>query len=314
MDPRVNYTLVGLFIIVLGSAVIAITLWLSIGTSHKSYRTYVAYMSESVSGLNLKAAVKYRGVEVGQVSEIALDRDNPERVRLLLDIEEGTPIKEDTVAVLSTQGITGLAFVDLTGGSRDSPLLEARPGEPYPEIPTGPSLLLRLDSAVSTMLSELSAAAQSLNEVAERINILLNDHNQQAIAGTLENVEQLTGTFAARVDALGESLSHMVTISDNTARVSDELPTLIDRISRSVAAMGKTVSTINQTAQGVDRLVSRVQEDLAQFSRDSLAQVGPLLREMWQLSETLGRMSRELERNPNMLLFGRPALRTGPGE
>lgn len=314
MDPRVNYTLVGLFIIVLGSAVIAITLWLSAGTSHKSYRTYVAYMSESVSGLNLKAAVKYRGVEVGQVSEIALDRDNPERVRLLLDIEEGTPIKEDTVAVLSTQGITGLAFVDLTGGSQDSPLLEARPGEPYPEIQTGPSLLLRLDSAVSTMLSELSAAAQSLNEVAERINILLNDHNQQAIAGTLGNVEQLTGTFATRVDALGEGLSHMVTIADNTARVSDELPTLIDRISRSVAAMGKTVGTINQTAQGVDRLVSRVQEDLAQFSRDSLAQVGPLLREMRQLSETLGRMSRELERNPNMLLFGRPALRPGPGE
>ena len=115
MDSKVNYTLVGLFVLVLGTALVAVGLWLGATRSEKDYVSYVAYVSESVSGLNTKAAVKYRGVDVGLVRDIALDRDNPERVRLLFDIVRGTPVKQDTVAVLATQGITGLAYIDGRG-------------------------------------------------------------------------------------------------------------------------------------------------------------------------------------------------------
>ena len=103
MESKVNYTLVGLFVLVLGSALIGALVWLTAGRTAKVYDTYAAYMTESVSGLNLKAKVKYRGVDVGEVREIALDHDNPERVRLLLDIQRGTPVKVDTVAILATQ-------------------------------------------------------------------------------------------------------------------------------------------------------------------------------------------------------------------
>ena len=90
MDPRVNYTLVGLFVMGLGGALAVAIIWLSRGTEDKVYQTYVAYVYESVAGLNPRAPVKYRGVEVGQVRRISLDKNNPERVRLVLDIEKGT--------------------------------------------------------------------------------------------------------------------------------------------------------------------------------------------------------------------------------
>ena len=314
MEQRVNYALVGFFVLLLGGALIAAVVWLGAGTEHTQYETYVAYMKESVSGLNPKAPVKYRGVAVGQVRSIALDKNNPERVRLLLDIEKGTPIKEDTKAVLATQGITGIAYVELTGGNRESPPLKAKPGEEYPEIPTGPSLLLRLDQAVSTLLSQLSSVATNLNDVAERVSTLLDQNKQHAIANTLDNVERMTGALAERVNEMGDTVGHVNTILKNTAQVSAELPGLMNRVGDSVTAAQQTIDTVNKTASSLDKLVNTAQHELSGFSRNTLSQINPVLIQMQQLSEALRRLGQELERHPNMLLFGRPEGRPGPGE
>lgn len=314
MEQRVNYALVGLFVVLLGAALIAAVVWLGAGTQHEQYETYLAYMKESVSGLNPKAPVKYRGVAVGQVRSIALDKNNPERVKLVLDIEKGTPIKEDTKAVLATQGITGVAYVELTGGNRESPPLKAKPGEKYPVIPTGPSLLLRLDQAVSSLLSQLSSVATHLNDVAERVSTLLDQNKQQAIANTLDNVERMTGALANRVNEMGATVGHVNTILKNTAQVSAELPGLMNKVGDSVTAAQQTIDTVNKTSASLDKLVNSAQQELSGFSRDTLSQINPVLVQMQQLSEALRRLGQELERNPNMLLFGRPEGRPGPGE
>jgi phospholipid/cholesterol/gamma-HCH transport system substrate-binding protein len=137
----VNYPLVGAFVLVLGSLLIAGALWLASGGAlQKKYDLYLAIENESVAGLNVNAPVKYNGVDVGKVRLIELDPANPERVTLLFAIERGTPIKEDTVAVLKTQGLTGIAYVELGGGTRDAPPLLARDGSDYPVIRTKPSL------------------------------------------------------------------------------------------------------------------------------------------------------------------------------
>jgi phospholipid/cholesterol/gamma-HCH transport system substrate-binding protein len=141
MEPKVNYTLVGLFVVLFTAALVGVVLWLGNGEYRTSYDRYYAYMQESVSGLSVNSPVKYRGVEVGRVKEIVLNPDNPEEVRLTMDIARGTPVKADTLAVLDTQGLTGLAIVNLTGGSRESPPLEAKPDQIYPVIKSGPSLL-----------------------------------------------------------------------------------------------------------------------------------------------------------------------------
>ncbi|MGO8754305.1 MAG: MlaD family protein, partial [Gallionellaceae bacterium] len=122
MEEKVNFAVVGAFVLVLSAVLIGGVLWFGSGESYrKIYDVYQTYMKESVSGLNLNAPVRYRGVEVGRVQKIALAPENVEQVQLTLNIERGTPVKVDTVAVLQTQGLTGLAFVELTGGNRNSP-------------------------------------------------------------------------------------------------------------------------------------------------------------------------------------------------
>ena len=131
-----NYALVGAFVLLLGAVLIAGALWLASGGAfQKKYDLYLAIEEESVAGLNLNAPVKFNGVNVGKVREIRIDADNPERVKLLFAIERGTPIKDDTVAILKTQGLTGIAYVELSGGTRDAAPLKCQTGERLPGDP-----------------------------------------------------------------------------------------------------------------------------------------------------------------------------------
>ncbi|MCL4315301.1 MAG: MlaD family protein, partial [Gammaproteobacteria bacterium] len=87
MEEKVNFAVVGVFVLVLGAALIGSVLWLSSGNSYrKDYDVYRTYMQESVSGLSLDAPVRYHGVEVGRVREIALAPENVEQGRLTLAI------------------------------------------------------------------------------------------------------------------------------------------------------------------------------------------------------------------------------------
>ena len=314
MESRVSYTLVGAFVLIFGAGIVSVALWLAAGIESKDYDRYVAYVSESVSGLNPRAPVKYRGVGVGLVSTIALDRDNPERVRLLLEIEVGTPIKVDTVATVATQGITGIAFVELSGGSSDAPDLTAREGERYPEIDTKPSVFVRLDAAVTTMLAEMTGVARDLGTLAERVARLLDDEKLAAFGNTLVNVEQLTGMLASRADAITDNSERIDTILANTATMSKELPAVVDAMSKLIVTVEGTVMSIDGTATTVTGAVARSERRFERATGELLNEVGPLLVEMRALGVTLERTVRALEREPESLLFGRDSGRLGPGE
>src|SRR5579871_2511402 len=115
METKFSYATVGLFVLVLSAALIAAVLWIASGSLFKKkVDLYLAFEDESVAGLNLNAPVKYNGVDVGSVREIQLDHNNPQRVRLLFALAHDTPVKADTEAVLKTQGLTGIAYVELS--------------------------------------------------------------------------------------------------------------------------------------------------------------------------------------------------------
>jgi phospholipid/cholesterol/gamma-HCH transport system substrate-binding protein len=149
MEPKVNYLLAGSFVVVLGLIALGLVVWLGKADYRGVYNRYETYMRQSVSGLSVNSTVKYRGVDVGRVKDISLNPKNTEEVRLTLDILQGTPIKTDTVATLQTQGLTGLATLNLEGGSREAPSLVIEPGQEYPIIQSRPSLFFRLDMALS---------------------------------------------------------------------------------------------------------------------------------------------------------------------
>jgi len=290
MEEKVNFALVGVFVLVLSAGLIGGVLWLSSGKSYRtSYDIYQTYTRDSVAGLNMNAPVRYRGVEVGRVRKIALAPNNVEQVQLTLAIERGTPVKVDTLAVLQTQGLTGLAFVELTGGSRDSPPLEVQNNDEYPVIKSGPSLMTRLDSAITSLLS-------NLNRSSENFNALMDGDNRRAVKHALADLESGLGNAARTME--------------NTARLSDELPRLAKRIQRSADAFDQMASNLAHASASASGTLDSAQ----QFTSETLPEVHQLVMEMRDLTNSLRRFSGELEQNPSALLYGKPAAKRGPGE
>lgn len=321
MRPKVSFMLVGAFVLLLGAAFVAGVVWLSSAGGDASYDTYYVYMTESVSGLNPNATVSYNGVAVGYVSDIRLDVDNPQRVRVALQIEQGTPVKTDTVATLAAQGITGIANVELSGGSPEAPALVVGPGEEYPVITARPSLFTRLDQSITGLVEELTGAAESLGNVADRVEGLLDEGNSQAIAAILSNVEEFTGelnviarevtTTTRNVSAASAELPDLVRAAEGTIRDFSDSADSLDAAGDAVgAAADSLAASVGEVADGVNHLLA----DLTPLSRGAPAQLVHLVDELQLLSASLRRIAQDVERNPDMLLFGRGDQQRGPGE
>jgi len=281
-------------VLVLGAVLIAGALWLASGGAFKQkYDLYLAVSDESVSGLNLNAPVKYNGVDVGKVRDIRLDPRNQSRVNLLFAIEQGTPIKEDTVGVLKIQGLTGIAYVELSGGAEDSPLLRAVAGNAYPLIPTKPSLSARLENVLTNVLAKLDSTSSS-------INAILSPENQAAFKSALADIAAVSHTIAARKDVLDAS---MVKIGP-----------AIDRIGRGADAVEKMGTEVARTSASAGTTVNEIGADMKRFTGETLPELERLLGELSVLSASLRRLSEQTEGNPSGLLFGRTPAQPGPGE
>ena len=213
----------------------------------------------------------------------------------------------DTVAVLRVQGLTGIAYVELSGGSQNSPELQARPGEAYPVIRSGPSLMVRLDSSITTLLT-------NLNRTSERLNALLDDDTRREFKQTLADLRVVSRTLAARSSTIDSSLANAARTLDNSARFSGDLPRLLERIQKSADGFDRMTREIASAGSGANATLAGARADLQQATAETLPDVRQLVVELRELTGSLRRFSGQLEQNPSLLLFGKPAPERGPGE
>ena len=303
MDSKVNYTVVGLFVVVLSALLFIAGLWLSIGLDKKSYHYYRLVFQESVSGLNTQAAVNLNGVEVGYVETVKLNLKNPKEVNVLLAIEEGIPITESTEAMLQVKGLTGIPSIGLSekdNGEQHNQLLKAKKGERYPEIKVRPSLFFRLDSAITDV-------AKSLKEVSGGVTNLLSNKNQVAITQILQNFALISSSMLSSSQRLDTILDEVQISTKNISLASNKLPQVVDNINRASAS-------INQMAIGVNQTTSQVKVALEGFSGQALPETINTLQQVQDLLINLQQLTQELEQNPSALIRGRTPQSLGPGE
>ncbi len=307
MTGKTNYVLVGLFVLLLTLALISGILWLGSGGAGRSYDEYLVYMQESVSGLSRDNAVKYHGVVVGRVRDIGLAPARAGEVRLLLEIDRGTPIRKDTVATLETQGLTGLAYVNLTSGSADSPLLEADGDERYPVIASQPSAWGRLDHAAEEL-------ATKMIRVSEQFEILLSDENLGHISRTLAHVDELSSSLANRSGAMTDAVDDLTATLQNVRRSSAKLDDLVKQLRDAAGALERMADEIGTTGVAVRQVVRARDRDLQRFTGEALPEAAVMISEARRAAQNLRRFSEQLERDPGVLLRGKAPRPLGPGE
>ncbi len=293
METRARYVLVGAFTLAALAALMGFLLWLARVEISRAYAQY-DIVFDSVSGLSQDSVVRYNGVDVGTVLSIDLDRENPQFVRVRIEIRAATPVRKDTVATLSSQGVTGVSFVALAGGSPMSDPLQAIPPAPVPVIASQPSVVQELTDAAPDLLKQAIALIEDVRKFA-------TPENGDAIAAILQNVESVT----ARVDALAVRAETVVTTAEGTlaradaalttaeaafasadAVIKNDIPGLVDGLKATVTAVGETA------------------EELKAFARTGLPQYRDLAADARKVIASIGAVADRIGRDPSRFLLG----------
>ena len=293
METRARYILVGAFTLVSALAAMGFLLWLARVEINRTYAQY-DIVFDTVAGLSQASVVRYNGVDVGTVLAIALDRDDPALVRVRIEIAAATPVRADTVATLASQGVTGVAFVALEGGSPDSKRIAVVPPALVPLIASKPSVVQELTTAAPDLLKEALA-------LMEDIRTFTTPENRAAFAAILQNLE--AGT--ERIDALATRAETMIAAAEDTlaradtalakaetafasanAVIADDIPGLVDGLKATVADVGDTA------------------RELEDFARNDLPQFGGLAAQASKVLDTIGPLASRVGNDPGRFLLG----------
>lgn len=307
METKVNYTIVGFFVTALSIAFVIGVLWLSVGLSGKKYNEYAVYIKESVSGLAIKAPVKFNGMEVGYVSEMLIPKDNPSQVYVLLDIDSAIPISTDTVAQLDSQGLTGIAYIELEGGKPDAPLLEAQPGEAYPVITTKPSLFYRLDATIEHI-------SKSFDKISEAFNTLVTKENGQTLTRILNQMEQVTNVLSKNSESFDTIINDTKVILANTSKASVKISSVLDNINRTSNTVDEFASSWTIVGSAAQQTLTNTTVTMQGMNDQVMPDFMETMSEARDVIRSLKSLTNEIEQNPGVILRGKAQEKLGPGE
>ena len=307
METRANYVAVGAFVITLLVAAVVAVVWLARIEFNQESAFYDIYFTGSVTGLSPSSEVRYNGIRVGRVREIRIDPQNLQQVRVTIELEQSALIKSDAVASLEILGLTGVAYIEISGGSQTAPPLEAEPGQRYPVIASRQSALERVFASGPELLTRLV-------EIADKLSAVLDEHNRAAITETFDNLRRVTAVAAARsgdLDSMLGDAAEAVRDLRGTMSAANQALTELHQILAERGDGRSALQAVDQAARKLDKLSTDldalVQENrpgLREFSQRGLNELNQLLVDARTLLSGLTRLSDEIERDPPRFLFG----------
>ncbi len=299
METRANYVLIGAFTLAAAAFLLVFGLWAAKYTSDKDWRYYNVVFDEAVTGLTEGGSVQYNGISVGTVDTLSLAPDDPRKVIARVKLRATTPVKVDTRAKLSFTGLTGTAFIQLTGGSPKAKPLVPRKGDTVPRILTEASALQNI--------------SETANKLVARMDKVLSDENIANITRTLNNIENATGVLSDQREDLGTLIANarissekLSSTLDTTNRaVTNVDRELVQKLPQLIAKLDSTLNRLNEAAGNADGLLSENRGAINSFTQDGLSQLGPTMEELRALVRDLRKISSRLEDNPAGYVLGR---------
>ncbi|HVZ43869.1 MAG TPA: MlaD family protein [Ramlibacter sp.] len=304
MENKAHALAAGIFVAALTLFLLLLAAWLTRESGPSD--SYFITTRLTVTGLQPQAPVRFRGVDVGKVSHIGFDPARPGNVLLKLSVGNDTPMTRDTFATLSYQGVTGLAFIQLSDHGKPAAVLP-----PDSEIPLEPGLIAQLEDRGQEIMDRV-------NEVAGRVNRVLNDENQKRFASALARLDDAAGSAKQLASRLDE------TASKHLDPALDQATVTLRSITRTSEEVGRTVNDFDQTAKRLnardgpmDKLAEGTQALAHAADNVNMATLPRLNRVTEEASHALrqfGRTVGNLQDNPQSLIFGGGRVQPGPGE
>jgi phospholipid/cholesterol/gamma-HCH transport system substrate-binding protein len=290
METRAQFALIGAFAVTVMFSAFAFVFWMTGARQYTQFETYELVVPGSVAGLTTGSAVEFNGLKVGEVQHLAISREDPGSVDVLISIDKNTPVKENTKARLETTTLSGVGKVQLVGGAAGAPDLKAREGERYPRIAAERSEIQNLLETVQSVTSQATIVFGKLDR--------LLDANADSITSTLKSVETISKTIAddkAQIDSFFK----------DAAEAAHSLKPMVGRMDRFLAAGEQTVKAIDpRKLKHITSDIAGATANINRFSATGLRQYEQLAVDARKALDTLDHAVRSFERDPSQVIFG----------
>lgn len=308
METRAHHVVIGLFTLLSAAAALLFALWMSYAAGERDYQPYRILFERNVSGLSIGSKVQYNGIEVGDVTELTLNPDDPRQVIASVRVYEDTPVKTDTRAKLAFASITGSMSVQLYGGTPESPRLINQTDEFAPFISADPS-------PIATLFDEGEAVIQNINAILQNVNELFNDGNREQAGTILTSIAQITEMIASQQTALDQNMA----LFGEVSRQATATLASIDNLSQEATLLlRQDGQQMMQSAESASRDVASAARRIEQLVNDNAGAVdstlqgaqdiAPALSALRSTLTNLDRITRQLEESPADFFLGRDQI------
>lgn len=282
-------------------------LWLGNNSFKDDTTGYILRMSDSISGLSKDSSVKLKGVDIGTVSDIRINPNNIEEIDIILHIKKSIPIKEDMRGVINMFGLTGLAYVEIEGGTNRAKRLTAKDGA-MPVIKANSSFMSDIEKKVDDISDKLSRVLESSELVLSKKNIknfsdLLENANHVAMKGvTVE--DKIVLSLEETTEAIREFVGEFKTLSENYSRVAINLDKDIKPL----------IQSFDQSAKSIEHLANSFEKTVHRGDYNMQKIMQPSMNDLRDLTAQLSALTRELRASPSDILYKSRKPMKGPGE
>lgn len=296
--------LVGAFVLTFFAGLVGFAVWIAKVDLDAEYKDYDIYFDGTVSGLYKRSVVYYLGIPVGDVRDITL-ADDPSKVRVWVRLRAEVPVSDASRARLEFQGLTGVAYIELSGGEPDAPPLQAHPGVERPVIQSLKSPILEIFESAPNLVNEAVLAVGQVQK-------MLSDENAANVASILKNTEALTGNLAAGTTNLETMMEDAAVVLAQARVASEKLNILLDSSNAFleedagalVAEATATLQAATAALNRIDGLIAANEQPITQFVGGSLPEVSRMIIDLRQTARSLSRLVSRIEHNPAEVLFG----------
>jgi phospholipid/cholesterol/gamma-HCH transport system substrate-binding protein len=274
METRANYATIGIFTLIVIALAFGFIYWLKrydeTGTRVDLPLEFVG----TVNGLAKGGAVYFNGIKVGEVTYLSFDPGDPKRVHVVASIAGATPVKADSRVEVNYNFLTGVAYVELFGGSADLPPILAQ--VPVPAL-SGSSATL------NDMIAGASRVMQSAQKSVEEVNQLLVEL-RPSVANSIKNVETFTDALSSNAPGVQKFLDSVSSMSETVAALSTKLEAVVDKADATIAAIDP--DKVRETIDSANSVIKRI--DAAS------ADIGPMVADARRTAAELSRFSTSL--------------------
>ena len=305
MEKDANYALVGLSTLILFIGLVIFGVWLARISFAQEYDVYDIVFQGPVRGISQGGEVHFNGIKVGEVTKIALQSSNTNNVVARARVTSDVPIRVDSLATLEPQGITGLNYTQITAGTPTKPLLKTvTPPDKIPVIRTQRSTLSDLLEGGGNVLTRTV-------EALDRVNRVLSDQNIKTFTATLNDAQAVTAELRERKSIIADAQKALQDADAAILEVTEATKStrgIIDTDGkRTIKDLADAAEEAKAASKDLRLMMAKLEGPTSDFASTGLPQLTAAAVSLQSTAESLDRLAREIQANPQSLVGKAPA-------